>query len=75
MTSAAALPVDDYIEAVIGSIKFAYYGFLHEFHVRPLDMDDFVDGICYMMAYNYQKTQEYKQAKEQAANDVARRAT
>lgn len=43
----------DYIKKTVGSILFLYYNFLDKYHTRPIDMEDFIDGILFMDAKNY----------------------
>lgn len=43
----------DFIKETCGSLLFLYYTYVDKMHVRPVDMDDLVDGLLYLDAKNY----------------------
>lgn len=43
----------DFVKKTVGSILFMYYSFVDKFHVRPRDLDDFIDGMLYIEARAY----------------------
>ena len=69
MSSAAALKPADYIKKTIGSIMYTYYSFTKEFRVRPIDMEDLVDGLLFMMSYNYVQEQHQKEIEAKRAQE------
>lgn len=60
ITQASSLPTEDYVATIMGGTRFMYYSFLNRFHVRPLDMEDMVDGMLFMDAYRYIEKKEYE---------------
>lgn len=58
MLRASSMTTDDYIDRLLGGIRFMYYSFVDKFHVRPIDLIDLVDGSLYMDAYNYIEKKE-----------------
>lgn len=65
ITQASSLPVEDYIATILGGTRFMYYSFLNRFHVRPLDMEDMVDGMLFMDAYRYIEKKENEKIMQQ----------
>lgn len=49
----SALPPADFIKKTVGGILFMYYLFIDKYHVRPVDLDDLVDGSLYLDAKDY----------------------
>lgn len=43
----------EYIQKTLGSLRFLYYTYVKMFGVRPLDLEDMIDGILYMDADLY----------------------
>ena len=56
----------DFIKKTVGSILFMYYSYVDKLHVRPLDLDDFIDGILYVEAREY-CNEKARQKAEKAA--------
>ena len=48
IVNASALPIEDFIDKTLGSMKYLYYIYLNKFHIVPIDMDDLVDGLMYI---------------------------
>ena len=49
----SALPPADFIKKTVGGILFMYYLFIDKYHVRPVDLDDLIDGSLYLDAKDY----------------------
>lgn len=58
MLRASSMTTEDYVDRLLGGIRFMYYSFVDKFHVRPIDLIDLVDGSLYMDAYNYIEKKE-----------------
>ena len=58
MLRASSMTTEDYVDRLLGGVRFMYYSFVDKFHVRPLDLIDLVDGSLYMDAYNYIEKKE-----------------
>lgn len=58
MIQASSQTTEDYVDKLLGGIRFMYYSFVDKFHTRPLDLEDLVDGSLYMDAYNYIEKKE-----------------
>lgn len=43
----------DFIQKTCGSLLFVYYTYVNKYHVRPVDMDDLIDGLLYLDAKSY----------------------
>lgn len=54
----------DFIKKSVGSLLFIYYTYIDKFHVRPLDIEDIIDGLLYNDARNYIDEQKAIQAKQ-----------
>ena len=53
IASTSALPPADFIKKTVGGILFIYYLYIDKYHVRPIDLDDLVDGSLYLDAKDY----------------------
>lgn len=60
ITQASAHTPKDYVNMILGSMRFLYYSFLNRYHVRPIDFIDLVDGLLFMDAYGYLEKKEYE---------------
>lgn len=49
----SGLTVEDFIMKTCGSLLFMYYVYLKKFQVRPVDMDDMIDGLLFLDAEHY----------------------
>lgn len=58
MLRASSMTTEDYVDRLLGGVRFMYYSFVDKFHVRPIDLIDLVDGSLYMDAYNYIEKKE-----------------
>lgn len=58
MLRASSMTTEDYVDRLLGGVRFMYYSFVNKFHVRPIDLIDLVDGSLYMDAYNYIEKKE-----------------
>lgn len=58
MIQASSQTTDDFVDKILGGIRFMYYSFVDKFHTRPIDLEDLVDGILYTDAYNYIEKKE-----------------
>lgn len=66
VTAASALTPRDFVNKTCGAWQFLYYAFMKEFRQRPVDMEDFIDGLLFLDATNYirkQKVQEHEQKR------------
>lgn len=43
----------DFIKETCGSLLFLYYTYMSQYHQRPVDMLDMVNGLLYLDAKNY----------------------
>ena len=53
IATSSALPPADFIKKTVGGILFMYYLYVDKYHVRPVDIDDLVDGTLYLDAKDY----------------------
>lgn len=53
MSATSALTPTDFIKKTVGSFLFMYYMYVEKMHVRPVDLDDWVDGLLYLDASAY----------------------
>lgn len=53
ISGTSALPPADFIKKTVGGILFIYYTYMDKYHVRPMDLDDLIDGTLYYDAKNY----------------------
>lgn len=51
------------IVASLGVLRFHYYHFVHEFHMKPRDLEELVDGVLYMDCHAYSERYALKRAK------------
>lgn len=70
IVSTSELTSDDFIQKTVGPTRFLYYHYCKEFQGRPRDMDDFIDGLLYLMDINYIRKQEYNKAKKQIDSET-----
>lgn len=68
MTSTSALKPTDFIKKTVGSILFMYYMYVDKMHVRPVDMDDWVDGLLYLDAKNYILERTLQEQRDKRGN-------
>lgn len=68
ITQASSLPVEDYIETILGGTRFMYYSYLHTFQTRPIDLTDLVDGLLFMDAKQYIEKEANKKLSQQYRN-------
>ena len=62
VTQASSLPVEDYVETILGGTRFMYYSFVNRFHTRPVDLIDLVDGMLFIDASNHIEKEEIKKS-------------
>lgn len=53
MAKTSELTPSDFISKTVGSILFVYYVYLENFHIKPEDLEDMVDGLLYLDAHNF----------------------
>ena len=53
VTNTSKMTVTDFIQKTCGSLLFVYYTYLDKYRMRPVDVEDLVDGLLYMDAKNY----------------------
>lgn len=63
MCSASEMSPTEAIDNTVGIMMHLYYVYLGEYHVRPSDMDDLVDGVLYVEAKGYIQNIEMKKQK------------
>lgn len=59
ITSTSGLTTTDFVRKTCGGLLFLYYSFVENLHIRPVDIDDLIDGILYMDARSYINKQAY----------------
>lgn len=47
------MTTEDFIKKTCGGLLFMYYAYIEKLHVRPVDIDDMVDGLLYLDARGY----------------------
>lgn len=60
IAQSSTLTPADFIKKTVGNILFLYYSYLKQFHARPVDLIDMVDGLLFMDASNYIQEQSMK---------------
>lgn len=58
MTQTSALTPTDFIKKTVGSVLFLYYMYVDKLHVRPVSLDDWIDGLLYLDAKAYLITRQ-----------------
>lgn len=53
ISQTSGLTVEDFIKKTCGGLLFLYYMYISKLHVRPVDIDDLVDGILFLDAKSY----------------------
>ena len=53
VTNTSKMTTADFIQKTCGSLLFVYYTYVNKYHVRPVDMDDLIDGLLYLDAKSY----------------------
>ena len=53
ITQTSKMTTEDFIKKTCGGLLFLYYMYVEKLHVRPLDMDDMIDGLLFLDAKNY----------------------
>lgn len=64
IVNASELPIDDFIEQTLGSLRYLYYTYLNKFHREPVDMEDLVDGLMYIDIESRINADAMKKAKQ-----------
>lgn len=64
MAKTSELKPSDFIKKTVGNILFVYYVYLENFHIKPKDLEDIVDGLLYLDAHNFIKKQQYEAEME-----------
>lgn len=57
MANTSELTAEDYIQKTIGNLLFTYYTYLHYFHLKPVDLEDLVDGLLFIASKQYVEKQ------------------
>jgi hypothetical protein len=60
MAKTSELTPSDFIKKTVGNILFVYYVYLENFHIKPKDLEDIVDGLLYLDAHNFIQKQQYE---------------
>lgn len=66
ITSTSNLTTADFIKKTCGGLLFMYYSYIENLHVRPVDIDDMIDGMLYLDARGYIEKQRIDKMKQQA---------
>lgn len=53
ISQTSELTPQDFIKKTLGNLMYIYYLYLSEFHVRPKDLEDMVDGLLFIDARNF----------------------
>lgn len=56
----------EYIQKTLGSLRFLYYTYVKIFGVRPIDLEDMIDGLLYMDADGYIQKENMREARRNA---------
>lgn len=64
ITNASSQRPSDFIKKTVGAILFVYYMYVDSFHVRPVDMEDLIDGLLYLDAKGYNQEYTMKQRSQ-----------
>lgn len=68
MAKTSELTPSDFIKKTIGNILFVYYVYLENFHIKPKDLEDIVDGLLYLDAHSFIQKKQYKEELEKIRN-------
>lgn len=60
MAKTSELTPSDFIKKTVGNILFVYYVYLENFHIKPKDLEDIVDGLLYLDAHNFIQKRQYE---------------
>ena len=69
IVSSSSLTTTDYVKKTCGGILFLYYTFVENLHIRPVDLNDLIDGILFLDAKNYITKQHMDKVKQQYARN------
>ena len=53
IAQSSSMTTEDFIKKTCGGLLFMYYAYIEKLHVRPVDIDDMVDGLLYLDARGY----------------------
>lgn len=68
ISGSSALTPTDFIQKTVGSILFLYYMYVDKLHVRPVDLDDWIDGMLYFDAKSYIMKRARAEAESKRGN-------
>lgn len=60
MAKTSELTPSDFIKKTVGNILFVYYVYLENFHIKPKDLEDIVDGLLYLDAHSFIQKKQYE---------------
>lgn len=63
MAQTASITPADYIKKTLGTIMFLYYQYARYFRLRPVDLEDMVDGLLYISTSNFLEKRELEEWK------------
>lgn len=63
MAQTASITPADYIKKTLGTIMFLYYQYTKFFRLRPMDLEDMVDGLLYISTSNFIEKHELEEWK------------
>lgn len=63
MANTVSLTPADYIKKTLGTIMFLYYQYTKFFRLRPIDLEDMVDGLLYISTSNFIEKHELEEWK------------
>lgn len=63
MAQTASITPADYIKKTLGTIMFLYYQYTKFFRLRPIDLEDMVDGLLYISTSNFIEKHELEEWK------------
>lgn len=63
MVDAVHLSPVEYIQKTLGSLRYIYYAYVKNFGIRPIDLEDMIDGLLYMDADGYIQKEQIREAK------------
>ena len=53
IAQSSSMTTEDFIKRTCGGLLFMYYAYVDRLHVRPVDMNDMIDGLLYLDAKSY----------------------
>lgn len=68
LLGSVTLSEDEFIEKCLGNLRFLYYLVIDKLHIRPVDMEEFIDALLYLDSVQYITEQELARHRRASAN-------